>query len=59
MPKETWVKSRRIVINGHPTSLRLEPEFWYWLREIGANRKTLARKTPAAAASRLALCAGG
>ena len=36
MPKEKWVKSRRIVINGHPTSLRLEFEFWYWLREIGA-----------------------
>src|SRR6476659_5801085 len=48
MPKETWVKSRRIVINGHPTSLRLEPEFWYWLREIGAECGISATKLIAA-----------
>ena len=48
MPKETWVKSRRIVINGHPTSLQLEPEFWYWLREIGAECGISATKLIAA-----------
>jgi predicted DNA-binding ribbon-helix-helix protein len=42
------VKSRRIVINGHPTSLRLEPEFWYWLREIGAECGISATKLIAA-----------
>ncbi len=48
MPKEKWVKSRRIVINDHPTSLRLEPEFWYWLREIGAECGISATKLIAA-----------
>ena len=30
------VQPRRIIINGHPTSIRLEPAFWGWLREIAA-----------------------
>ena len=38
------VKPRQIVINGHPTSLRLEPEFWYWLRQIAAECGTSATK---------------
>src|SRR5215471_6186824 len=28
------IPPRGIVINGHPTSIRLEPSFWEWLREI-------------------------
>jgi predicted DNA-binding ribbon-helix-helix protein len=44
MPKETWVKSRRIGIHGHQTSLRLEPEFWYWLRQVAAECGTTATK---------------
>ena len=31
-----WVKNRRIGIHGRQTSLRLEPEFWFWLRQIAA-----------------------
>ena len=30
------VQPRRIIINGHPISIRLEPAFWGWLREIAA-----------------------
>jgi predicted DNA-binding ribbon-helix-helix protein len=30
------VQPRRIIINGRPTSIRLEPAFWGWLREIAA-----------------------
>jgi predicted DNA-binding ribbon-helix-helix protein len=30
----TRVAPRRIIINGRPTSIRLEPNFWQWLREI-------------------------
>ena len=30
------VRPRRIIINGHPTSVRLEPAYWGWLREIAA-----------------------
>jgi predicted DNA-binding ribbon-helix-helix protein len=30
------LKSRQIVINGHPTSFKLEPEYWPWLKEIAA-----------------------
>jgi predicted DNA-binding ribbon-helix-helix protein len=30
------VQPRKIIINGHPTSIRLEPAFWGWLREIAA-----------------------
>ena len=30
------VQPRRIIINGHPTSVRLEPAYWGWLREIAA-----------------------
>ena len=30
------VQPRRIIINGHPTSIRLEPAYWGWLREIAA-----------------------
>ena len=34
MPSQ--VQPRRIIINGHPTSVRLEPAYWGWLREIAA-----------------------
>jgi predicted DNA-binding ribbon-helix-helix protein len=27
-------KHRKIIIHGHPTSLRLEPVFWQLLREV-------------------------
>jgi predicted DNA-binding ribbon-helix-helix protein len=30
---------RGVVIAGHPTSLRLEPEFWDFLREIAYERQ--------------------
>ena len=30
----TRVAPRTIHINGRPTSIRLEPHFWQWLREI-------------------------
>ena len=30
------IQPRRIIINGHPTSVRLEPAYWGWLREIAA-----------------------
>jgi predicted DNA-binding ribbon-helix-helix protein len=30
------IKPRKICINGHPTSTRLEPEFWDFLKEIAA-----------------------
>src|ERR1700757_816064 len=30
------VQPRRIIINGHPPSVRLEPAYWGWLREIAA-----------------------
>ena len=30
------VQPRKIIINCHPTSIRLEPAFWGWLREIAA-----------------------
>jgi predicted DNA-binding ribbon-helix-helix protein len=30
------MKSRRIDIFGHQTSLALEPEYWTWLKEIAA-----------------------
>lgn len=33
-----------MLINGHPTSIRLEPEYWYWLRQIAAEQGTSARK---------------
>jgi predicted DNA-binding ribbon-helix-helix protein len=32
------------VINGHPTSLRLESEYWYWLRQIAAELQTSVPK---------------
>ena len=38
------VQPRKIIINGHPTSIRLEPEFWYWLRQIAAECGTTATK---------------
>ena len=44
MPKRIWVKPRRVAINGHQTSIRLEPEFWYWLRQIAAECGTTATK---------------
>ena len=30
------ISPRRVCIHGHQTSLRLEPQFWHWLREIAA-----------------------
>jgi predicted DNA-binding ribbon-helix-helix protein len=30
------IKAHRIAIHGHQTSLRLEPEYWFWLRQIAA-----------------------
>jgi predicted DNA-binding ribbon-helix-helix protein len=39
-----WVKNRRIGIHGRQTSLRLEPEFWFWLRLIAAETGTSATK---------------
>jgi predicted DNA-binding ribbon-helix-helix protein len=38
------VQPRRIIINGHPTSVRLEPAFWYWLRIIAAECGMTAKK---------------
>jgi predicted DNA-binding ribbon-helix-helix protein len=37
------VKPRRIAIHGHQTSIRLEPEFCYWIREIAAETGTTAK----------------
>src|ERR1700745_3332582 len=37
------VQPRRIIINGHPTSVRLEPAYWGWLREIAAERGMTAK----------------
>ena len=34
--KSSVLKPRRININGHPTSFKLEPEYWQWLKEIAA-----------------------
>jgi hypothetical protein len=31
---------RRVIIHGHPTSFRLEPEYWVWLYEIAAKTGT-------------------
>ena len=36
------VQPRRIIINGHPTSVRLEPAYWGWLRESKGSKKTEA-----------------
>jgi predicted DNA-binding ribbon-helix-helix protein len=33
------MKHRGILIAGRPTSLRLEPEFWYFLREVAYERQ--------------------
>jgi predicted DNA-binding ribbon-helix-helix protein len=43
-PKRVRLNPRRVAINGHQTSLRLEPEFWYWLRQIAAECRTTATK---------------
>ena len=43
-PKPVRLNPRRVAINGHQTSLRLEPEFWYWLRQIAAECGTTATK---------------
>jgi len=32
------IRSRSVVIAGHPTTLRLERPYWQWLRVIGAVR---------------------
>jgi predicted DNA-binding ribbon-helix-helix protein len=29
-------KPRKFIVHGHPTSVRLEPKFWLWLRMIAA-----------------------
>jgi predicted DNA-binding ribbon-helix-helix protein len=38
------VPARQIVIHGHPTSFRLEPELWWYLRVIAAEIGTSAVK---------------
>ena len=38
------VKPRKVIIHGHPTSVRLEPAFWYWLRIIAAECGMTAKK---------------
>jgi predicted DNA-binding ribbon-helix-helix protein len=37
-------KPRKFIIHGHPTSVRLEPKFWYWLRMIAAERRMTVKK---------------
>jgi predicted DNA-binding ribbon-helix-helix protein len=32
-------RHRKIIIHGYPKSLRLEPEFWHFLREIAFERR--------------------
>jgi predicted DNA-binding ribbon-helix-helix protein len=39
-----WIKPRKITINGRSTSLRLEPEFYFWLRQIACEVGTPATK---------------
>jgi predicted DNA-binding ribbon-helix-helix protein len=39
-----WIKPRKITINGRSTSLRLEPEFYFWLRQIACEIGTPATK---------------
>ena len=48
--KNMWIKPRRLIIQGRPISLRLEPEFWYYLRQIAAECGTSATKLIAAIA---------
>ena len=36
-------KARKIFVGCHPTSIRLEPEWWGWLREIAAACGTSAK----------------
>ena len=38
------VKPRKVINHGHPTSVRLEPAFWYWLRIIAAECGMTAKK---------------
>jgi predicted DNA-binding ribbon-helix-helix protein len=45
---KTWVQPRSLLINGHATSFRLEPEMWGWLRQIAAECGTSAPKLIAA-----------
>jgi predicted DNA-binding ribbon-helix-helix protein len=42
--RRKWIKPRKITINGRSTSLRLEPEFYFWLRQIACEIGTPATK---------------
>ena len=47
MPLQSYVRlwrERKVIIHGHPTSVRLEPAFWYWLRIIAAECGMTAKK---------------
>ncbi len=35
---------RSVILAGHPTSLRLEPEFWRFLREVAYERQLTLRE---------------
>jgi predicted DNA-binding ribbon-helix-helix protein len=35
---------RSIIVAGHPTSVRLEPEFWHFLREVAYERRVTLRE---------------
>ena len=37
------IKPRRIWVNGHQSSLRLEPEFWFYLRQVAAEQGRSAK----------------
>jgi predicted DNA-binding ribbon-helix-helix protein len=38
------IRPRQVVVLGHPTSVRLEPPYWFWLRFIAAELGTTVRK---------------
>ena len=39
-----WIKPRKITVNGRVTSLRLEPAFYFWLRQIACEVGTPVTK---------------
>jgi predicted DNA-binding ribbon-helix-helix protein len=41
MPRQ--VKMRKIQIRDRQTSVRLEPEFWFWLRQVAAEQGCTAK----------------
>jgi predicted DNA-binding ribbon-helix-helix protein len=38
-PTQSNLIHRKVEFDGHPTSLRLEPEFWHYLAEIAYERR--------------------